>query len=146
MALWDGVVAVIGTIDDGPQLSRHIVAPNADVGTLLHRGYSLAMGLTNTRLLRDARDRRIAMDLALTITVAHRLNPRDEVGTLRLATRDAQNIIIRLCSSTADPLCHVETAFDSMSQELSDSREWVFHELLFRLTFGLSLDDAEITS
>lgn len=143
--LFDGVVAAVVGVGDGMHLSTTIIDPREGPQSKLNRVFAVEMRSRNSKKYRDHRDRSMRMANIVTIRTAHRMDPKNQVSTQRLAYVDEQNVIIALMTVAALPLCATTVGYSRTKRWLSDASEWLLTDILFDVEFDLALGDSIVT-
>jgi len=138
--LFVAVTEEIKTVPDGMSLSRKILDPKVAPNTKLNRLFSVEMQTNNTEDYRDQAGKRIRMEQMTTVRMAHRLNPKDEQATQRVAFVDESNVVVQMMTTERKPLCYTRVRYiQTRRTVLRPSREWLFTDVVFGIAFDFEL-------
>lgn len=142
--LFDGVVAAVESVDDGLHLSTTIIDPKTGPQTKMDRVFTVEMQSRNSKKYRDHAEREMRMANTVSVRTAHRVNPKSQATTQRVAYVDEQNIIIAMMTVDGAPLCNTRVAYDRTKRALTAENEWLLTDILFDLEFDLALGDGAV--
>jgi len=139
--LFDGIVTAVEGATD-MHLSNQILDPSYAPNTKGSKAFSIEVQTANSELLRDHRNRRIYIENAVLVRVAHRMNPKKQYLTQRTAYQDEQKVIIALMTvdETNDPLCYTTVNFKGVARTINEEREWLFTDVSFTVEFEFGLE------
>lgn len=139
--LVDAIGLAAESVIDGLKKSKKILDPRVNPATRLSRVYGVDVQTRNTQKYRNHRERRMRLEVTVTLRVAWRVNPKDEYLTQHKSFIDEDNVIQAVMTSTDAPFPSVVVKYDRTQRKISPTREWLFADIMFKVEFDRSLVD-----